>query len=120
AQLIRSQLRSQPGEPRLVAGAIDVFTQSVSGYLDQPIFYPERDRLGTYISSDNRALRPTGQDLVAIVTKTPGGDNSLLVLNKPLDPVPQIPNWSLTEIVRFHRAIVRVENYTLYSLRRNP
>lgn len=120
AQLIRSQLRSQPGEPRLVAGAIDVFTQSVSGYLDQPIFYPERDRLGTYISSDNRALRPTGQELVEIVTKTPGGDNSLLVLNKPLDPIPQIPNWSLTEIAQFDRAIVRVENYTLYSLRRNP
>ena len=121
AQFIRSQLHSQPGEARLVAGVIDVFTQSVSGYLDQPIFYPERDRLGTYISSDNRALRPTAQDLVEVLAKAPGGGNSLLVLNKPLtQPLPMMPNWSLTKIAGFDRAIVRVENYTLYSLRRLP
>ncbi|MBM0743455.1 hypothetical protein JOY44_17870 [Phormidium sp. CLA17] len=120
ARAVAQFIRSQPGEPRLVAGAIDVFTQSVSGHLDQPIFYPERDRLGTYISSDQRALRPTSQQLVEVITKVPGGDNSLLILNKPLNPVPKIPNWSLTEIAQFQNAIVRVENYSLYSLRRNP
>jgi hypothetical protein len=119
AKAVAQFIRSQPKETQLVAGAIDVFTQSVSGYLDQPIFYPERDRLGTYVSSDGTALRLAPQQLIETVARQPSGENSLIVLNKPLsNPLPTLPNWTLTEVAQFKDGIVRVENYSLYSLRR--
>ncbi|MBF2027147.1 MAG: hypothetical protein IGS48_10330 [Oscillatoriales cyanobacterium C42_A2020_001] len=103
----------------LVAGSIDVFTQSVSGHLDQPIFYPERDRLGTYISSDNTAQRLTTEQLLTRVTQATPSDSALLVLTRPLEtPLPTFPNWGIQPLPPLPRAIVRVENYHLYRLQR--
>lgn len=103
----------------LVAGSIDVFTQSVSGHLDQSIFYPERDRLGTYISSDNTAQRLTTEQLLTRVTQKATSGNALLVLTRPLEaPLPAFPNWGIQPLPPLPRAIVRVENYHLYRLQR--
>lgn len=104
---------------RFIAGSIDVFTQSVSGHLDQPIFYPERDRLATYISSDNTAQRLNPDQLLVRVSQAKGSDNALLVLNTPLPkPLKSISNWGLQELATFNRGIVKVENYYLYLFQR--
>ncbi|MDX2243969.1 MAG: hypothetical protein NW224_25105 [Leptolyngbyaceae cyanobacterium bins.302] len=119
ARLVAQFVRQENLQNYFIAGAIDSFTQSVSGHLDQPIFYPERKRLGTYISSDNRAERLNSQLLLARVAEAATSDQALLVLNKPLDtPIPTIPNWGIQPLPGLQPAIVKVENYYLYLFQR--
>ncbi len=116
AKPVAQYLRRQQLDRSLIAGGIDVFTQSVSGHLDQPIFYPERDRMGTYISSDNSSQRLPPQQYLERVARQPGVEKAVFVLNFPLqEPLPALPGWNLQELARFDRGIVKVENFYLYQ-----
>jgi hypothetical protein len=121
AKAVAQSLRRQHLDRSFIAGGLDVFTQSVSGYLDQPIFYPERDRPGTYISSDNSSQRLSPQQYLERVARQPGIEKAVLVLNFPLqEPLPSFPGWTLQELARFDRGIVKVENFYLYQFQRQP
>jgi hypothetical protein len=116
AKAVAQYLRRQQLDRSFIAGGIDVFTQSVSGHLDQPIFYPERDRMGTYISSDNSSQRLSPQQYLDRVVRQPGVEKAVFVLNFPLqEPLPSLPGWNLQELARFDRGIVKVENFYLYQ-----
>lgn len=119
AKAVAQYLRRQQLDQSLIAGGIDVFTQSVSGHLDQSIFYPERDRMGTYISSDNSSQRLSPQQYLERVARQPGVEKAVLVLNFPIkEALPALPGWNVQELARFNRGIVKVENFYLYQLQR--
>ena len=119
AKLVAQWVRQNRLETATIAGALDVFTQSVSGHLDLPIFYPERQRLGTYISSDNQAQRLLAPDLLARVTQSATTEPVILVLTSPLpEGIFPSPPWRLEPLPSLPPAIVKVENYSLYRLQR--
>ncbi|WP_218081781.1 hypothetical protein [Anthocerotibacter panamensis] len=102
--------------------ASDLIGPPLSGYLDRKIYYPDSERLGTfvlvnrrYISNETIATR--GYQL-ARERKTP----VLLILNKAMGKLPTKVSvgFQTSELARFDRSIIDDEQYFIYWLQPTP
>lgn len=119
AQATSQFIQQQPEPRKQLAGDRDWAALTVSGFLDQPMYYPASDRQGTFIIWNNqrrdRTLPEVIQRLQQQLTTTQ--QPAILVLNYPLSPADvalfQHPPISLGQ---FSEAIVADENYYLFQM----
>jgi len=115
AQLIQQNPVPQSG----LVGDHDWAAVSVSGFLDQPMYYPASDRLGTFIVWNNqRANRPLPLIAQRVNQFTANRQEKLLlVLNYELQPSEiALFNTKPVLVKQVTGAIVADENYCLYQL----
>jgi hypothetical protein len=95
----------------VMIGSRDYAASSVAGYLNQALYYPEGDRLGTFVvwkgrrSVSRRELIRKAEDFAALEHR-----DVLLILNYDLGPEAD----DLVKIRSFDQSIVRDETYVLY------
>jgi hypothetical protein len=108
----------------LIVGYPDFVTSTIVGYLGiSKIYYPQGDRFGSYVIWDKkRTLKLTEKDVVdkarRLKTLQPDGKSEgvLLIVNyEPLDN-DLVQAEKLQEIGQFTGAILRDEDFYLYSL----
>lgn len=101
-----------------LVGDRDWAALTVSGFLDQPLYYPASDRIGTFIIWNNQRFdRPLPEVIDQIQQQAQPGQSHLLVLNYPLQPAELALFKAMpVEVSRFTGAIVTDENYYLYRL----
>jgi hypothetical protein len=109
---------------RLIVGYPDYATEAIVGYLGiSQAYYPQADRFGSYVRWDKQRLEITEQEVVDKARQleahelTDGKSQGLLIiLNEPLsDDLVQASK--LQKIAEFTGAIVKDENFYIYSLK---
>jgi hypothetical protein len=112
----------------IMVGYIDYAVQTISGHLNQKIFYPQKGDLGTHVvwlDKKRRDTMPLHEVLDSAITiRSQTGRNVLLILNTPLlnragRPVAHIPLYdgsSLIFLKGFAESIVPDERFFLYLI----
>jgi hypothetical protein len=120
AQATSQFIQQQPMTELALIGDRDWAALTVSGFLDQPLFYPASDREGTFlIWNDQRRDRALPEVIERsqqhLITQQQTG---LLILNNALT-APELALFPQTPqiIGQFTGAIVSDENYHLYKIR---
>ncbi|MBF2028026.1 MAG: hypothetical protein IGS48_14885 [Oscillatoriales cyanobacterium C42_A2020_001] len=114
-------IQTQASGDQLLIGDPDWAALPISGYLDQPIYYPASKGFGTFIKFNTQRRDRSPAEVVnqinAIAATSP--QNILLIRNQPLDPIisSALSRFPI-ELARFTGAIVQDENYYLYKLQR--
>jgi len=117
-------IRTQASKDCLLIGDPDWAALPISGYLDQPIYYPASNGFDTFIQFNTQRRDRSPAEVVdqinAIATTqspTTRSKDILLIRNQPLDTaIARTLSSSPVEIARFTGAIVQDENYYLYRL----
>jgi hypothetical protein len=100
-------LRSKHMDRMFIVGDPDFAVSSIAGYLGRDIYYPEGDRMGSYVIWDRRRTFPTAPALELARTKAAERHQDVVLLLNAPDPAAR-------EIASFTGAVVRFENYYLY------
>ena len=114
----------------IMVGYMDFVAQTISGHLNQKIFYPQKGDFGTHMvwrDRNRRATLPVNEVLdSAVGVHYQTGRNVLLILNTPLlnqsgRPVTHVPLYNgsnLTFLRGFTDSIVPDERFFLYLIAR--
>jgi hypothetical protein len=111
-----------------LVGSIDYAVEPVTGYLDRPVWYPESDRLGTFLDwSARRRLVPALDAVGDAVTLASGArGEAILILSYrwrdlPLGTTVALGGGATIRYsARLEGAIVADENYHLYRVSVGP
>ncbi|MGA2322928.1 MAG: hypothetical protein ABSG22_03675 [Sedimentisphaerales bacterium] len=100
-----------------IAGDSDTSTPVISGYLDRELYYPRRDKVGTFIVFDNKAeYKMSKRRLIEKVRRFANEQKSdvLLVLNYDIPENKEV----VVKVKEFKGSIWSNENFRLYLFRR--
>jgi hypothetical protein len=98
-------------------GGDEYNTSSISGLLNKPIYYPQTNRMGTYILFSNKRTWLSSSEIIEKINSHFAhlNQNYLLILSYPVEPAPL--NWQF--IRGFDSSIVGDENYFIYKIKPN-
>ncbi|NJM57536.1 MAG: hypothetical protein HC857_08995 [Synechococcales cyanobacterium RU_4_20] len=90
----------------------------LSGYLGQPLYYPEGDRVGSFWDVYEKPVSPEelGRRIEAIATQT--HQDLLLIWSRPLD-VP-LESLTVTPLATFKSKLIDSECFYLYRAQSQP
>src|SRR6185369_15683088 len=98
---------------------------SICGYLDQKVYYPETNSMGSFCHWNTDPILITKQELISRIKKIDFKDMTLVVNDSTLDatenlsiPVYSDNDLKIFYLTSFHNGIVRSENYRLYNVRK--
>jgi hypothetical protein len=118
SQEVANFIRKQGLENALIVGSSDAPTASVAGYLNRRIYYPESDRLGSFILWQGRErVRPSV--MLSKVSQLLNGNQkeALLVLSYELKA--NHPDLTIGRLFDSQRSIALNETYHLYTVTKN-
>jgi hypothetical protein len=103
-------------QDRLLVGSEDFAVAPISGYLQRSIYYPESQKLGSFVLF-NSQRNPVNDEQILdkiadLLPENPQG--VVLILNHPLNA--QRDRLSVTPIAEFTRGFIHNEKYYLYDL----
>jgi len=113
-----------------IIGSVDSSASTQAGYLDRKIYYPESDRLGTFIIWDDQRENLNIREVIESARKFvyTNSRDTLLLLNHTPDNtkdleftslIPQYFNSSyvISNVKHFDESIMTQENFTLYMIK---
>ncbi|MEO0647053.1 MAG: hypothetical protein AAFZ17_12995 [Cyanobacteria bacterium J06650_10] len=120
-------LRDNNLDTALIVGDRYDYTSVVSGYLNVPIYYIDREELGTFwIVSPPKRREDTRQDMAIEATitqiKTTPSKTLVLLLSKPINFVSQLTknDIDVTQLATFEQNIVEEEKLYVYLAQHIP
>ena len=101
----------------LIAGYPDTTTAAFSAYLNQNIYYPNHDRMGSFVIWDNQRTELSQEKILSNVESMMANQNRthcILALTSPLKQISRYP--SLSKLKMFKKSLSE-ENIYLYLIR---
>jgi len=99
---------------------------SICGYLDQKVYYPEANAMGSFCQWNTDPILITKTELIARIKKLNFREITLVVNDSTLEATEKLtePIYSDDELkiyylTSFYHGIVRSENYRIYTVKRN-
>jgi hypothetical protein len=122
AERVGRELQSPAYQHALLFGSTDYAVQPIAAYIDRPIFYPELDRFGTFLTwgHERKQLSPElAVERAVELTRSQDKDVVVILSYRIGGPAPgKIVPWRsevhVEGIKHFTGAIVASENYYLY------
>ncbi|ACK66525.1 conserved hypothetical protein [Rippkaea orientalis PCC 8801] len=104
-------------ESMMIVGSEDFTISPISGYLNRQIYYPESQKLGSYVLFNEQRKVITDQEIIQQVTQLMNQKEQdiLLILNRQLDITH--PTLNLLFLAKFDQAFIYNEKYYLYLIR---
>lgn len=111
-------IRQNHLEQLTLVGLRDREASVLSGYLEQPLYYPEGDRVGSFWDIYEKPVPPEelGRRIEAIATQT--HQDLLLIWSRPLD-IP-LESLTVTPLATFKSKLIDSECFYLYRAQSQP
>lgn len=111
-------IRHNQLETLTLVGVRDRETSVLSGYLNKPLFYPERDQFGSFWDIYNKPLEAAelARRIEQLADQDP--EDLLLVLSYPLEPSleQELKQVAVTPLADFQSKLIDSESFYLYRL----
>ena len=104
----------------LIMGSEDFTIAPISGYLNQKIYYPESQKLGSYVLFNNERKIVNDGDIMKQMINIIAEKNQdiLLIMNREF--MERSPNLDIEFIEKFTKSFIYNEKYYLYLVRSVP
>ena len=110
-------IKSQDLEKMFIVGSRDANMAPISGYLNQKLYYPERQALGSFTLFNSQRKDVDADTVLEQVSQLikQKNNNILLILNYPLDKSRN--DITIAAIASFTESIIPDEKYYLYKVK---
>ncbi len=98
-----------------LVGSDDFTISPISGYLNQKIYYPESQALGSFVLFNSRRRSVSDADILEQISRF-SRFPLLLILNHPLEA--ELSSLSIQPLTEFKRSFIGNEQYYLYQINR--
>lgn len=100
-----------------IVGSEDFTIAPISGYLNQRIYYPESEELGSYVLFNNNRKIVDDADIIKQISKivTQENKNVLLIMNREF--LGKSPSLKIEFIEKFTQSFIYNEKYYLYLVK---
>ena len=104
----------------LIMGSEDFTIAPISGYLNQKIYYPESQKLGSYVLFNNERKIVNDGDIMKQMINIIAEENQdiLLIMNREF--MERSPNLDIEFIEKFTKSFIYNEKYYLYLVKSVP
>ena len=104
----------------LIMGSEDFTIAPISGYLNQKIYYPESQKLGSYVLFNNERKIVNDGDIMKQMINIIDEENQdiLLIMNREF--MERSPNLDIEFIEKFTKSFIYNEKYYLYLVKSVP
>ena len=104
----------------LIMGSEDFTIAPISGYLNQKIYYPESQKLGSYVLFNNERKIVNDGDIMKQMINIIAEENQdiLLIMNREF--MERSPNLDIEFIEKFTNSFIYNEKYYLYLVKSVP
>ncbi|YAI81810.1 MAG: hypothetical protein ACQJCO_08485 [cyanobacterium endosymbiont of Rhopalodia sterrenbergii] len=103
----------------IIAGSEDFTIAPISGYLNQKIYYPESQRLGSYVLFNEQRKIINDEEILTTINQLISNSGSkkdvILILNRQLKAIRN--DIEIIFLARFTKAFIYNEKYYLYSIK---
>ncbi|CCQ60882.1 hypothetical protein [Crocosphaera watsonii] len=101
-------------------GSEDFTIAPISGYLNQKIYYPESQKLGSYVLFNNERKIVNDGDIMKQMINIIAEENQdiLLIMNREF--MERSPNLDIEFIEKFTKSFIYNEKYYLYLVKSVP
>ncbi|BBA79275.1 hypothetical protein RGRSB_0735 [cyanobacterium endosymbiont of Rhopalodia gibberula] len=103
----------------MIAGSEDFTIAPISGYLNKKIYYPESQRLGSYVLFNERRKIIDDEDILTtinqLISNSENKEDIILILNRQLKTIRS--DLEIVFLAQFKNAFIYNEKYYLYSIK---
>ena len=116
---VASYIEKKYNEDYVIIGYQDYTSETVAGYLDKKIYYPESDRFSKLVKWDNRSFVDNKDLLKKIFYFFDNGNKVLLILDEKTIEFKKMLDCFNGNVVKFDNSINNSENFFVYDFNKN-
>jgi hypothetical protein len=106
-------------ESMLIAGSEDFTVAPISGYLNKKIYYPESQKLGSYVLFNERRKMIDDEEILTtinqLINNSENSKDVILILNRQLKAIRS--DLEIISLAQFKKAFIYNEKYYLYKIK---
>jgi hypothetical protein len=106
-------------ESMIIAGSEDFTIAPISGYLNKKIYYPESQKLGSYVLFNKRRKIIDDEEMLTainqLINNSKNSKDVILILNRQLKAIRS--DLEIISLAQFKKAFIWNEKYYLYSIK---